>query len=519
MDLNRHQKNQQIASLERARSRGADALRPDARITKQVAAGAVQYEKVGRMETLMLDFAEGGNAGPLLRDGWSGQERERIWSVGLESTMVIAGLKPMYSYRLMLEVAGYVPPGVEMHRHLHVIVDDRNIANFVLGAHRMTISLNVPGDIIPATGSIMLRFVHPNPCRPSDYGELDTRPLDVAFFSGSLVAHDQIFEESFGDGASESNQSKHIFVEDTIVPDTQRTNQGGSKMTGQEPPKVAAVTFAYNECVNLPLWIRYYGENFGEQNLFVVDHGSTDGSTEAIGNVNRIVLPRDAFDDRRKAEFVSSFQAALLNFYDVVICGDCDEFLVADPETYVNLSHYVERMNFDYVAGIGLNVTHIVHRELPLRLERPILQQRKYALFNSATCKTLLSRVPLRWSPGLHSVNKRPRFDVSLYMFHIKSMDYNIASARHTINSANKWSDSAIAMGHGAHHRYDFEKFVKEFFLDPAGQVERDEVKSFDFASEIAQIEVSVTEREGYWSAPMNIRRLVKVPERFDLVF
>jgi hypothetical protein len=82
---------------------------------------------------------------------------------------------------------------------------------------------------------------------------------------------------------------------------------------------VAAVTFVFNEVVNLPIWRRYYGENFGDKNLFVIDRESNDDSTSDLGEVNRVVIPRDAFDDSKKTSFVSSYQHALLQYYDAVM--------------------------------------------------------------------------------------------------------------------------------------------------------------------------------------------------------
>src|SRR5689334_11236262 len=45
---------------------------------------------------------------------------------------------------------------------------------------------------------------------------------------------------------------------------------------GYHSMRVAALTFVFNEAVNLPIWIKYYGSNFGERNLYVVDRESTD---------------------------------------------------------------------------------------------------------------------------------------------------------------------------------------------------------------------------------------------------
>ena len=69
--------------------------------------------------------------------------------------------------------------------------------------------------------------------------------------------------------------------------------------------KIAALTYVYNENVNLPIWRRYYGTNFGEENLFVVDRESDDGSTVDLGAANRIRVPRVAFDDRRRRKPVN----------------------------------------------------------------------------------------------------------------------------------------------------------------------------------------------------------------------
>ncbi len=51
------------------------------------------------------------------------------------------------------------------------------------------------------------------------------------------------------------------------------------------------VTMAYNEATMLPLWLRHYERQVGAENCYVLDHGSSDGSTVGI-NANLIRLPR-----------------------------------------------------------------------------------------------------------------------------------------------------------------------------------------------------------------------------------
>jgi hypothetical protein len=282
---------------------------------------------------------------------------------------------------------------------------------------------------------------------------------------------------------------------------------------------VAVVTFVFNEFVNLPIWRRYYGENFGEQNLFVVDNGSNDGSTSDLGKVNRIVIPRDTFDDGKKAGFISSYQQALLEYYDAVIYTDGDEILVADPVRYRNLNDYVSRMGSDYVTCIGLNVLHVLNQEPPLDLARPILAQRRYARFNSATCKTLLSKVPINWTPGFHGLNLRPKFDPNLFMFHTKTMDYSIASQRQAVNNETPWSSDALATQQGAHHRYAYDRFIREFFFDPINIVNQGKIATFDFSEEIARFDTEMVERDGRFWNPMNIDRWVEIPAHLRAVF
>ena len=297
--------------------------------------------------------------------------------------------------------------------------------------------------------------------------------------------------------------------------------QGGPLIaTGStDTMKTAALTFVFNEAVNLPIWIKYYGDNFGKKNLFVIDRESSDGSTSNLGDVNRIVIPRDAFDDKKKADFMSSMQNALLNYYDAVVCGDCDELVVPDLSSYANLADYVDKMKFDYATCIGLNILHILNLEPPLDLSRPILLQRRFARFMSATCKTMLSRVPIRWMPGLHCLDRRPRFDPQLFMFHTKTMDYTIASCRQEINRATPWSQASLSQNFGAHHRYDYAQFVREGFFDPANIVNQGRLQPFDFTDEMTRFQASIIERDGYYWIPMDMNRWVELPQHLRSAF
>jgi len=279
--------------------------------------------------------------------------------------------------------------------------------------------------------------------------------------------------------------------------------------------RTAVITFTYNEAVNLPIWLRHYGGNFGEENLFVADRGSDDGSLQSIGGANLLRLPRNEFDEFEKTNFISNFHRSLLNFYDTVIITDCDELLVPDPQKFASLRDYVESSTFDYANCVGLEVVHIINAEMPLDLTQPILSQRQFVNFRSVGCKNLVSRVPTMWLPGFHSCNHPPRIDPDLYMIHTKLMDYSIAMRRQKINLGTVWSQRSLDQKFGAHHRFDLRQFVHQSFLVPIDAINRKLVMPFGFDAEIAEITAKTVQHNGYFHVPMNISRLVELPDRF----
>jgi hypothetical protein len=288
---------------------------------------------------------------------------------------------------------------------------------------------------------------------------------------------------------------------------------GQHRQSEKPAVKTAVVTFVYNEFFNLPIWIRHYGANFGDRNLFVVDLGTNDGSTDNLGEVNRIPLPRESFDEFQKTGFINALCKGLLLYYDTVIYTDGDEIIVPDLSIYPSLKDYVEQRDFDYTSCVGLNVLHIISQEDPLDLSKPILPQRRYALFHSAQCKPLITRVPMNWTPGFHCGDKPPQIDPNLYVFHTKMMDYTLSMARHKVSREASYSQRTVEAGMGAHSRYSNERFVRECFFDPLNTLAQRGPEPFDFSEEIAKINAGVSESGGVHFIPMNIMKLVEIPE------
>jgi len=213
---------------------------------------------------------------------------------------------------------------------------------------------------------------------------------------------------------------------------------------------LACVTMVYNESDMLPLWLRHYGGQVGASACYVVDHGTTDGSTDAIGGANRIRVPRTALDNPRRAAFIGEFCASLLRWYDYVLYTDSDELLVADPARYRSLLDYVSAPRAPVTTAFGLNLLHRLHHEGPIDTDRPILMQRSWAFPTSSMCKPLLIREPVEWSPGFHS-SKAPIVFDGLFLFHLAYFDLRTALRRQEKRRRTTFKDATTAV----HHRVD----------------------------------------------------------------
>ena len=93
----------------------------------------------------------------------------------------------------------------------------------------------------------------------------------------------------------------------------------------------AVVTMVHNEAVFLPIWLRYYSRFFAPEDIYVLDHQSTDGSTAGGGFVRDSGRARDGRPHLDGATRCEAHQHELLERYDVVLATDVDEIVAAQP--------------------------------------------------------------------------------------------------------------------------------------------------------------------------------------------
>lgn len=206
---------------------------------------------------------------------------------------------------------------------------------------------------------------------------------------------------------------------------------------GFEMKRLAVVTMVFNERNQLPRWVRHYSKHVDElTDIFVIDHGSTDGSIEMLPpSVNIIRLQRfDVFGGYQswRVDYVSQVITKLLDQYDAAVYVDCDEYLVVNPSKAASLVDYVEktRGRLDYTnSAIGFDVLHDHEKEQTLG-DNLISTVRNKILFVAAMCKPVLIRNKnIKWGPGFHVSNQIPVF-CDLFLFHLRYGDISEGLSR-----------------------------------------------------------------------------------------
>lgn len=240
---------------------------------------------------------------------------------------------------------------------------------------------------------------------------------------------------------------QEVVAADVTVSDADSHRQGARRR--------AVFTIVQNEPLMLPLWLGYYGRYFDADDTYVLDHDSTDGSTDLLEGAHRVPIHRrGSFDHRWLRGTVEAFQAFLLRSYDAVLFTEVDEFVIADPRKHAGLDGYIEGISGLAARCSGFNVVHQPD-EPPLDFAQPMLAQRRYWHASREYSKRLLSRMPLRWSEGFHTEYAAPDDppDPELMLVHLHRVDYDTCRARHTSSAARDWNEEDVAKGLGRQNR------------------------------------------------------------------
>lgn len=219
----------------------------------------------------------------------------------------------------------------------------------------------------------------------------------------------------------------------------------------------AAFTIVQNESVFLPLWLQYYQRYFDHSDIYVLDHETTDGSTDGLaGRCHHLRVHRDrSFDHAWLNGTVTAFQSFLLRSYAAVLFSEADEFVVADPAESPGLDRYIERFTGRVARCTGFEVVHDPAEEPSLQFEQPILPQRKYWQRSPMYSKPLIAREPVQWTLGFHEAASHPDIqpDPGLLLVHLHRVDYGYCVARHRATASRNWNEQDVQANYGFQNR------------------------------------------------------------------
>ncbi len=247
----------------------------------------------------------------------------------------------------------------------------------------------------------------------------------------------------------------------------ERRHRYASLPNGPRAPRTRAlITIVHSEPVFLPIWLRYYSQFFGSEDIYVLDNESSDDSIRDGGFV-RIPVPHDTVDHSWMVRTVEELQHELVARYDVVLVTDVDE-IVAPAPTHGTLGDYLDRFDEEWVNCLGYEVLHMKETEPPLCLDRPILAQRGHWFFNDAYDKAALATVPMSWRPGFHGRSDfHFNVDPDLRLIHLHRMDYDVCLRRHRARSRRPWAELDARERWAVHNQIvDETEFHRWFYED-----------------------------------------------------
>jgi hypothetical protein len=209
-----------------------------------------------------------------------------------------------------------------------------------------------------------------------------------------------------------------------------------------------------------------YSRSFEPDDIYVLDHESSDGSTMRDGFV-RIPVTHDTVDHTWMVRTIEEHQHELLERYDAVLVTDVDE-IVAPRRECGSLGDYIDRLEEGFVNCVGYELIHLVDREPAFDAARKVLDQRGFWFANNIYDKPAIATEPMRWTPGFHRTEDlQVRLDPDLYLIHLHRMDYEICLARHRYRGERAWNDRDVAMGWASHNRItDEAEFARWFYED-----------------------------------------------------
>jgi Glycosyl transferase family 2 len=282
----------------------------------------------------------------------------------------------------------------------------------------------------------------------------------------------------------------------------------------------AVVTMVKDDHDFLRRWVKYYGDIFGREALYVFAHGGEPEISEIAAGCNVMRLP-PGYDPKwagRRARLFGNMARALQNYFDFVLVTDVDEFIVVDPETGFDLRTFLTRRRTgSVISPIGVEVVHRPQEE-PEPIDTHILGPRRFVRFSSFYCKPIILGTPqVSFARGQHySTHPELRVFQRLYLFHMKFCDRHdsqalLESRAQTISTAGYGEESETELS----TRWNKLDGKEEAFLDRLANLPK--IDGWDFGPEMTHMQDTWGPRDNelYHFEKLIGKEVREVPARF----
>ena len=184
--------------------------------------------------------------------------------------------------------------------------------------------------------------------------------------------------------------------------------------------KLCVVTYAQDAGAWFPYFYNYYSHLVGARSIYVVTPKPQRFSDYHLGGL--ISAENLHYDDVARAYFMSAIASGFHAYYEWSLVCDVDEFLIPYPNSGMNFLETLKACENDIVLARGFDVLQ-TEDEGDFHQECSILEQRRFAVPNTALSKPYLSRTKIRYSGGYHYCQKKldfPRPGAGFICLHLK---------------------------------------------------------------------------------------------------
>lgn len=210
--------------------------------------------------------------------------------------------------------------------------------------------------------------------------------------------------------------------------------------------KCAIFTTVKNESVFLPIWLKHYQQYFNNEDIYVLDHQSNDGSTTNLPVNVRLVENEYVNDNEWVVQIAQNLQRELLKDYQCVIFAESDEILYSLEKPFdQTIDEFIESDDL-YVTFNGFSLFHNVQAEPNIQSGDRIFEKRNYWFKDVLEDKTLMTKVPLDWNWGFHSLKGRTNnYLPDCYLAHLHRFDFETMVKRHQERTSFKLKNDGAA--------------------------------------------------------------------------